>query len=101
MSLKASRPTFLIESGLYECIEEVVKREEVLGHINELEILILVSWESKAFTSIMLMESWSYGSEGKGLFLTHELDLPSFARSRKAEIRWELRASIDFEGVAT
>ncbi|OMO92861.1 putative Poly(A) polymerase beta [Corchorus olitorius] len=48
MTLKASRATFLIESCLYESIEEALKREEVLGHINELEILILVSWESKA-----------------------------------------------------
>ncbi|OMP05842.1 hypothetical protein COLO4_08512 [Corchorus olitorius] len=54
----------------------------------------------KAFTSFMLMESWSYGSAGKGLFLTYELDLPSFARSRKEMIGWELKAStIEFEAV--
>ncbi|OMP11338.1 hypothetical protein COLO4_03873 [Corchorus olitorius] len=37
---------------------------------------------------------------GKGLFLTYELDMPSFARSRKEMIGWELKAStIEFEAV--
>ncbi|XVF03161.1 hypothetical protein REPUB_Repub04eG0237000 [Reevesia pubescens] len=47
------------------------------------------------------MESWSYGSEGKGLFFTDEMDLPvdAFARSRKALIGWDLKPSTDFEAV--
>ncbi|KAK6251965.1 hypothetical protein QUC31_013685 [Theobroma cacao] len=47
------------------------------------------------------MESWSYGSEGKGLLFTDEMDLPvdAFARSRKALIGWDLKPSTDFEAV--
>ena len=47
------------------------------------------------------MESWSYGSEGKGLLFTDEIDLPvdAFARSRKALIDWDLKPSIDSEAV--
>ncbi|KAK8508042.1 hypothetical protein V6N13_055501 [Hibiscus sabdariffa] len=39
------------------------------------------------------MESWSYGSEGKGLVFTDEIDLDAFARSRKAMLSWDLKPS--------
>ncbi|XP_022735359.1 squamosa promoter-binding-like protein 6 isoform X2 [Durio zibethinus] len=41
------------------------------------------------------MESWSYGSEGKDLLFTDEMDLPvdAFARSRKGLVGWDLKAS--------
>ncbi|XP_022776710.1 squamosa promoter-binding-like protein 6 [Durio zibethinus] len=47
------------------------------------------------------MESWSYGSEGKGLFFTDEMDLPvdAFARSRKALVGWDLKPATDFEAI--
>ncbi|XP_022726133.1 squamosa promoter-binding-like protein 6 [Durio zibethinus] len=47
------------------------------------------------------MESWSYGSEGKGLLFTDEMDFPvdAFARGRRALIGWDLKPSNDFEAV--
>ena len=47
------------------------------------------------------MESWSYGSEGKGLLFTDEMDLPvdAFAISRRPLIGWDLKPSTDFEAV--
>ncbi|KAE8732903.1 putative Protein CRABS CLAW [Hibiscus syriacus] len=39
------------------------------------------------------MESWSYGSEGKSLLFTDEIDLDAFARSRKAMLSWDLKPS--------
>ncbi|KAL4303252.1 hypothetical protein GQ457_10G028540 [Hibiscus cannabinus] len=39
------------------------------------------------------MESWSYGSEGKGLIFNDEIDLDAFARSRKAMLSWDLKPS--------
>ncbi|XVF85781.1 hypothetical protein PTKIN_Ptkin17bG0145100 [Pterospermum kingtungense] len=47
------------------------------------------------------MESWSYGSEGKGLLFTDEMDLPvdAFARTRKPLVDWDLKPSTDFEAV--
>ncbi|KAL1062674.1 hypothetical protein V6Z11_D13G096200 [Gossypium hirsutum] len=45
------------------------------------------------------MESWSYGSEGKGLLFTDEMDVDAFSRSRKAMLSWDLKPSTDLEGV--
>lgn len=47
------------------------------------------------------MESWSYGSEGKGILFTDEMDFPvdAFARNRKPLIGWDLKPSTDFEAV--
>lgn len=45
------------------------------------------------------MESWSYGSEGKGFLFSDEVDLSvdSFSRSRKALMGWESKPSYNFD----
>ncbi|GMI75310.1 SQUAMOSA PROMOTER BINDING PROTEIN (SBP)-domain transcription factor 6 [Hibiscus trionum] len=44
------------------------------------------------------MESWSYGSRGKGLSFTDEMDLAvdAFARTRKPMLCWDIKPSTDF-----
>ncbi|KAJ4710719.1 Squamosa promoter binding-like protein [Melia azedarach] len=46
-----------------------------------------------------MMESWSYGSEGKGFLFSDEVDLSvdSFSRSRKALMGWESKPSYNFD----
>ncbi|XVE91646.1 hypothetical protein REPUB_Repub01dG0028100 [Reevesia pubescens] len=55
----------------------------------------------QAVRFLILMESWSYSSEGKGLFFSDEMDLPvdAFARGRKPLLGWDLKPSSDFEAV--
>ncbi|KAK8655800.1 hypothetical protein V6N13_108366 [Hibiscus sabdariffa] len=47
------------------------------------------------------MESWSYGSEGKGLSFTDEMDLPidAFSRTRKPLPCWDIKPSTGFESM--
>ena len=55
--------------------------------INHFEFVCTVC----SFTFVILMDFWSYASEGKGLLFSDEIDLSvdAFARSRKTLIGWD------------
>ncbi|XP_061992048.1 squamosa promoter-binding-like protein 6 isoform X3 [Rosa rugosa] len=47
----------------------------------------------------ILMEPWSFGSEGKGFLLADEMDIPidAFARSTKAFLEWDNKTCFNFD----
>lgn len=47
----------------------------------------------------LLMEPWSFGSEGKGFLLADEMDIPidAFARSTKSFLEWDNKTCFNFD----
>ncbi|XP_024467054.2 squamosa promoter-binding-like protein 6 isoform X1 [Populus trichocarpa] len=60
-----------------------------------------IKFEEESYTFVLLMDFWSYASEGKGLLFSDEIDLSAdaFTRSRKASIGCDTEAAESAESL--